>query len=257
MSQPADTFGSYRSLGSPALRAARAVDRLVTVAIALVLAVAFALACYSLWDSWNVLEGGAVPARPTDAESFAALRAQNPDIVAWLTVDNTHIDYPVVRGEDNYEYLSRDATGAYAASGSIFLDSECAPDFSEPYEVIFGHHMQYGKMFGDLDKFCDQGFFDQNRTASLMLPGRTLSLETVAVISADAYDGAIFGTPAQAGSMQRIVDRIGELAVHRRLGEYSASDQLIALSTCSSSGSNARTVLVCKVTGEEPVAGNA
>ena len=248
----ADSFGSYgrRAPLGIAYRAAQTADRVVTGAIVLVLATVFAVAGYALWDSFTVLNGGAQLQKPTDAESFAALRAQNPDVCAWLTVDNTNIDYPVVQGEDNFEYLDQDATGEYSASGSIFLDSECDPAFTEPYEVVMGHHMQYGKMFGDLDKFLEADFFNENGSGQLMLPDRTLDLQVVAVLTADAYDGVLYSTPAGKDRMEELVSRVRKLAIHQRSGSFSPDDQLIALSTCASSGANARTVLICRVSGE-------
>ena len=258
MTPAADSFGSYGAhgqLGFP-LRAARALDRVVTGAILLALVTIIAFSGYSLWDDYRVLNADDGLQKPTSSESFAALRAINPDVIAWLTVDNTNIDYPVVQGEDNFEYLNKDARGDDAVAGSIFLDAACDPQFHEPYEVIMGHHMQYGKMFGDLDKFLDQRFFDENRSASIMLPDRTLDLDIVAVLTADAYDGIIFGTPACQERMDRLVSYVGEQAVHQRPGEYSPSDQLVALSTCASSGATARTVLICRVVGEERAASN-
>ena len=252
MLQAADTFGSYgvRPPQGLALAAARAADRTVTFAIVLVLALAFALAGYSLWDSWHVFEGGNTLPKPSTAEELSALMAKNPDVCAWLTIDNTKIDYPVVQGEDNFEYLSRDATGESAASGSIFLDSACDRTFHEPYEVIMGHHMARRKMFGDLDLFLEKDFFRKNRTGQLMLPDRTLKLEVVAVLTADAYDGTVFSTPAGQDRMSTLVDYIGKNALYQRSGQYGERDQIIALSTCASSGTNDRTVLMCKVTGE-------
>lgn len=252
MLQPADTFGSYGSRASQglALTAARAADRTVTFAIVLVLALAFALAGYSLWDSWHVLEGGNTLPKPSTGEDFASLMAQNPDVCAWLSIDNTKIDYPVVQGKDNFEYLGRDVTGQSIASGSIFLDAACDRTFHESYEVIMGHHMARRKMFGDLDLFLDKDFFQENSTGELRLPDRTLDLTIVAVLTADAYDGTIFGTPAGQDKMSTLVDYIHEHARYQRSGQYSESDQLIALSTCASSGANDRTVLICKVSGE-------
>lgn len=249
-----DTFGSYgRRRGSSGLvlTAARAADRAVTWAIAIILALVCAIAGYAVWDAWHVLNGSDQLTKPTDAESFASLMAINSDVCAWLTIDNTNIDYPVVQGEDNFEYLSRDAKGEYAASGSIFLDAACDRTFSGPYEVLMGHHMQYGKMFGDLDKFLDEEFFEDNRTGQLMLPDRTLELDVVAVMKADAYDHTIFGTPVSSDGMSDLVSYITEHALYQRTGALSADDHVIALSTCASDGADARTVIICKVTGEQ------
>lgn len=266
MTAATDSFGSYgrRGHGSLGLTCARAADRVVTWAIAIILALVCAVSGYAVWDSWNVLNGGNQLVKPTDSASFAELLAINPDVCAWLTIDNTNIDYAVTQGEDNFEYLTKDASGEYAASGSLFLDVACDRTFPGPYEVIMGHHMQAGKMFGDLDKFLDEDFFNENSTGELMLPDKTLSLEVVAVMQVDAYDRQIFGTPVSSDGMASLVEYIHENALFERSGSgavgsgsgsaagsaLSAEDHVIALSTCASSGANARTVLICRVTGE-------
>lgn len=248
-----DTFGSYgrrRGLVGLAFSASRAFDRAVTWIIAIILALVCAIAGYAVWDAWHVLNGNDQFAKPVDAESFASLIAVNPDVCAWLTIDNTNIDYPVVQGGGNFEYLSRDAKGEYAASGSIFLDAACDRTFCGPYEVLMGHHMQYGKMFGDLDKFLDKEFFEGNQTGQLMLPDRTLELSVVAVMKADAYDHEIFGTPVSSDGMSGLVSHIAERALYQRAGALSATDHTIVLSTCASDGADSRTVVICKVVGE-------
>ena len=190
MASVADSFGDYGRNGSlaPSQRAARAVNHVIAWVIAVVLLLMAALAGYALWDANQVLKGTDY-SQYEPGLGFADLRKLNPDVVAWITVDNTGIDHPVVQGEDNFEYLDKDAKGNDGASGSIFLDSECDPDFEETYEVLYGHHMQAGKMFGDLDKFLDEGFFNANQRAILYLPSETLSLQVCAVVKADAYDG--------------------------------------------------------------------
>ena len=78
------------------------------------------------------------------------------DLVGWLTIDGTDIDYPVMQGSDNAEYLSKDPYGGYSATGSIFLDSRSSPDFTDSFSIIYGHHMDYGRLFGALDDFLDE-----------------------------------------------------------------------------------------------------
>ena len=148
-----DSFGSY-GVGSlaPCERAARRLDHVVTVLLAIVFVLMGAVAGYSLWDQQQVLSGTDM-SQYKPGIGFGELMRRNPDVCAWLTVDGTKIDYPIVRGKDNFEYLEKDALGKFSASGSLFLDSECSRNFDEPYEVVFGHHMDEDKMFGDLDKF--------------------------------------------------------------------------------------------------------
>ncbi len=196
-----------------------------------------------------------MPYKPTQAEdleaSFEQLLKINPDVCAWITIDNTGIDYPVVQGETNFDYLSVDVYGDHSSGGSIFLDSGNSRDLRDDYSILMGHHMQGGAMFGDVDLFRDEQFFRANYTGSLHAPDRSMRLEIVSIIQADAYDRAIYGVPiaAQSGKAA-LISRIDELAVYTRGAPLGTGDRIIALSTCSSDYTNARLLLICRVTGE-------
>jgi sortase B len=259
MNSLADSFGTYGA-GSlaPCERAAQRVDRVVTLALAIVLLLIGGVAAYSLWDQFQVLEGTDV-SQYKPGLGFGELLKKNPDVCAWIKVDGTRIDYPIVRGKDDFEYLEKDVEGKFSASGSLFLDSACSRNFDEPYEVVYGHHMDADKMFGDLDKFLSKKFFNSHKSATLYLPSQTLQLEVVGVIQADAYDGTIFSTPANAERRQEVEDRLKRDAKFLRedsLGKGSpAADgsgatgegQIIALSTCADVGANTRTIVMCRV----------
>lgn len=249
MSAAADTFGSFGRYGhqTAGARAARFFDHVATWAMAIVLLLIGGLAGYSLWDSYQVVEGTDLTQYHPGGYGFAELLAMNPDVCAWLTVDNTGIDYPVVQGTDDFEYLDKDATGAGSAAGSLYLDSACDRNFGEPYEVIMGHHMVSHKMFGDLDLFLDESFFESNKSAKLYLPHETLELEVDAVLTENAYDKVIFGMPAEAGQVAEVVQKAESSAVHYREGSLSPEDQIISFSTCSSDATDARTIVLCKV----------
>lgn len=243
-----DSFGTYAGGTPGVVRASRIADHVVTWVLVLCLALVGGVAAYALLDQYQVWSAGS--SGGSQGLSFRELRALNPDVIAWLKVDGTKIDYPVLLGKDNFEYLDKDAQGNYSASGSLFLDSACDPNFNESYEVIYGHHMAGHAMFGDLDLFDDESFFDANSTATLELPQETLSLEVVAVLEADAYDGTIFGTAASDGRVAEVDALVRQKAMHVRDSDLDDTSHLIALSTCSSDvGANARTVVLCKVVG--------
>ena len=94
----------------------------------------FAYAGYALWDNWSILDGSEnalktmVEYKPDEAEgpsyNFSQLMAMNPDVCGWIVMDHTGIDYPIVQGEDNFEYLDKDALGNSEISGSIFRLAE-------------------------------------------------------------------------------------------------------------------------------------
>ena len=90
---------------------------------------------------------------------FAALESINSDCVAWIRIDGTEIDYPVVQGHDNSFYLKHLFGGKWNGAGCIFLDSRVNPDLSDRHSVLYGHHMKNGTMFSDIAKYKDQTFY--------------------------------------------------------------------------------------------------
>ena len=107
---------------------------------------------------------------PWPEVDFSALQEINEDVVGWIYIPDTEINYPVVQGEDNDQYLYHLLTGAYNASGSIFLDAGAASDFSGKNSPVYGHHMKNGSMFAGLMDYKSQEFFDQHPKAYLMTP---------------------------------------------------------------------------------------
>ena len=110
---------------------------------------------------------------------FERLHKINPDIVAWIEVPGTNIDYPVVQGKNNEEYMHHTFRKNYNFAGCIFLDSHCHQDFSSDNSVIYGHHMRNGTMFAQLVKFREDSFVKKHRRIILYLPGETRKLNAV------------------------------------------------------------------------------
>ena len=141
--------------------ALRAANGLLDGVTALLVLLAVVWSGYALWDNSRVyaaadnVQAGLLAFKPQPQEdnslSFGQLRDINPDVCGWLTLDGTAIDYPVVQGESNFTYLNTDVYGSFALAGSIFLDVDCDADLSGRYSLIYGHHMENGRMFGDLD----------------------------------------------------------------------------------------------------------
>lgn len=222
---------------------------------------------YALWDNAQVLASAAdVQAEllqwkpqkaaeespvPDNGEAFAQLRRINPDVCAWLTMDGTGIDHPVVQGPNNLSYISRDVFGNFSLAGSIFLDSRDDPKFGEGYALLYGHHMADGNMFGDLDLYKEKIFFSEHKTGQLILPERVYQLEVAACLVTGASDANIFDP-------ERVRDQPGKLMeFFRENGQYIRADLLdregkyLALSTCSTEFTDARTVVLARMTAVE------
>lgn len=101
---------------------------------------------------------------------FAKLSEINPDVVGWIYIEGTNINYPIVQGVDNHYYLKRLFDGTDNSAGCIFLDYRCSPDFSDQHSIIYGHHMKNKSMFSGLMDYKDQSFYEEHSIALLVTP---------------------------------------------------------------------------------------
>ena len=109
-------------------RLARAGDRVLTWFAGFLVLLMLLYGGYSLWDTNNVMNGGFIsdellhykPTGTNDCARLQDLMAKNPDVVGWVTIDGTNIDYPFVQGKDNQEYLNKNVLGESAVSGAVF-----------------------------------------------------------------------------------------------------------------------------------------
>lgn len=242
-----------------AAKLARFGDRLISLIAAGLIMLLLLYGGYSLWDTAMLYRGAFLsndllefkPAETGDPSSnptLEELQSINPDVCAWLTIDGTHIDYPVVIGEDNMEYVNKDVYGEFALSGAIFLDSSNARDVSDSYTLIYGHHMANGAMFGDVVEFVNTDYFNDHTSGTLYLPDATYSIELFACVQVDAYDSVIYNPAAQAGDVSELLNYVNEIAVQSRYIGVQPSDQVIGLSTCSEATTNGRVVLFGRLT---------
>lgn len=238
-----------------AAKLARAGDRLVSMVAAALIVIMLLFGGYSLWDTAMVFNGAFLdndllqfkPANTDNPDSnptLEELQAINPDVVGWLTVDGTHIDYPVVIGDDDMEYVNKDVYGDFALSGSIFLDSDNARDISDPYTLVYGHHMDNGAMFGDVVEFVNTDYFEAHPTGTLYLPNATYSIELFACLEVDAFDSMVYDPKAQPqGDISELLNYIDENAVQSRYIGVTPQDKVIGLSTCAEAETNGRVVI--------------
>lgn len=238
----------------------RAANALVSFVVALCLCTAGLYSVYALWDNSRVysaaedVRADMMKLKPTVIEaggaSFEELLAVNPDVCAWVTIDNTNIDYPVLQGATNLTYINTDVYGNFAMAGSIFLDSRSDRGFGDMYSLLYGHHMANGNMFGDLDKFEEETFFRKNKTGTLILPDRTYDLEIYACMLVTASEDAIFDPQQYQDDINSLLDFVEQNALYydadtvAELRQKDGSSQILALSTCSSEFTDARTIIL-------------
>ena len=208
---------------------------------------------YSLWNTIMIYRGAfssndLLKYQPTgdgpNSITLGELMKLNKDVVGWIKIFDTHISYPVVQGKDNQEYLNKDVFGEFSFSGSIFLDYRNACDFTDSYSIIYGHHMEYGAMFGDVVEFKNDDYFQEHKTGALFLLDDTYKITLFACVETQEFNNKIYNPIVQGkDNLDTLLKYIKDEAVQYRDISLNHDDKIMGLSTCAEAGTNERVVL--------------
>lgn len=231
------------------------IDHMVNfIALMLILLLMF-LSCYMLWDSNQVFEAAdaknyeAYMPSENHTKSFEELQKINPDVFGWIRINDTNVNYPLLQAEDDDTYMNTDAEGNYSLSGSIFLHCANSPDFSDFNNLIYGHHMEKHKMFGDVGLFTEKKYFDEHPYGNLFFDGKDHGIEFYALLQADAYNERLFSVcPETSEAKQEYLQEILDNALYKRNLNVTEEDHLVLLITCTSEMTNGRNILVGRLT---------
>ena len=179
---------------------------------------------------------------------FEVLWEQSEDIVAWLYCEDTPINYPIAQSYDNEYYVERLLDGSWNAAGTLFLDCTNEPDFSEFNNIVYGHNMVNDSMFGTLDEYYDQAYYDEHPTMYLLTPEQYYKVELVAGV-VNPIDSWLYNLDFT--DPQRKADLLftwTELSTFETDTQYTTDDTFVTLSTCTYDYDYARFLLVGKLT---------
>lgn len=124
----------------------------------------------------------------SETNFVAQLKAKYPDMVGWIKIEGTDIDFPVVQGKDNDFYLNHTYKGEYHPFGEVFMDKDDKPDYSDQNTVLYGHNVRSGHVFHDLEQYKEQTFRDAHPYIEIDTVDGKRTYEIVAVYTASAYD---------------------------------------------------------------------
>ena len=219
----------------------KTMNRAYEKTMLLIFIIALLICIYALYDTWYVFDHANdksyLKFKPGVEEENGAV-SESPitsDMVGWITMDDTNIDYPIMQGEDNTAYLNKDPYGKFSLSGSIFLDSRNNSAFTDEYSLIYGHHMEYGVMFGALDDYLDEDYLNSHGHGQLLVErdGKVMyELEAFYAMSADAKDDFIFNP-----------ENYEELYAFLREKGMDINHRVLCLSTCAGDTSTTRIVV--------------
>lgn len=184
---------------------------------------------------------------PVAAVDFVSLREQYPDVQGWLTIPDTGIDYPVLQSEqENGEfYLKRNYKKEYDINGILFLQADCKVSESRNL-IIYGHNMNSGAMFGNLDFYADETYYQEHPFAYLQTEDSIQEYRIVTVLKADRNLFPFQQKLADAEAVQEYLKAAKQREVFETGDDYLKCiyDKVLTLVTCSYEWSGARNIVL-------------
>ena len=174
---------------------------------------------------------------------LSALREVNPDVVGWIRVPDTKIDYPVVQGEDNGYYLKHTWQNSENSVGSIFMDYRSSPALTDFNTLIYGHNMRGGSMFASLRSYSQQRYYEEHPYVYLVADNGVFRFEVFSAYQAE-LDASAYGLSFQQRETREkfLADAAEKSDIETGI-EPGVRDRILTLSTCSGAGYDNRWVV--------------
>lgn len=177
------------------------------------------------------------------------LYEKNNDIVGWIKIENAMIDYPVMQTKDRPDfYLRRNFYKEYSYWGTPYLAESCDIGKSDNL-IIYGHHINGAKMFGELEKYRRKDFYESHKKVKFYTQQENAEYEIIAVFRTVAYIGFPYYKFVNASSedeFNTFVNKCKELSFYQTEEKTQYGDKFITLSTCDYTSKNGRFVVVAK-----------
>ena len=172
-------------------------------------------------------------------KKFEQLYKKNKDFIGWITIDDTHIDYPVMYSPSDQEggeyYIHRDYDGKYSSAGLPFIDANCSVNPATDNIIIYGHNMKNGSMFGHLKKFVESDeTYKKSKYFWILTPEKSYRYEIISAyttgVNSDTY--TLFKGPGE--EFEQYLQKIkGYSEIQTEENELTIKDKIVTLSTCT------------------------
>ncbi|WP_270467377.1 class B sortase [Butyribacter intestini] len=185
---------------------------------------------------------------------YRNLYKTNSDLVGWLVVNGTQINYPVVQSTVYQEfYLDHNFDGENDESGAVFADARNDVFKPDDNVILYGHNMKNGSIFGTLQYYLDKSYYEKHKTMSFDTLYKRYDYQIVAVglskitdESADTFKYYDFLNAAGEKEFDNFKEKIKSLEVYDTGVKMKYGDKLITLSTCNSVEKNGRLFVIAK-----------
>ena len=191
--------------------------------------------------------------KPPILKKYETLYNKNRKLIGWLKIEGCDIDYPVMQTSNNEYYLDHNYNQEYDKNGSLFLDKDCDAAFPNDNMIIYGHHMKSGKMFGNLNYYSKESFWEDNKEFTFDTIYETGTYAVMYVFRSKIYSEEEivfkyyqFIDATSENEFNSNMEEMANMSLYDTGVTASYGDRLITLSTCDSSEEDGRFVVVAK-----------
>ena len=182
---------------------------------------------------------------------YVPLYERNSDLVGWIAIPDTNINYPVVQSPDRPDhYLYRDFYGEDSTHGCIYAREACNVQMPSDNVVIYGHRMKDGSMFNNLLHYEKQSYYEAHKYIQFDNLQEHHVYEIMAVFktvaTASGFDYHLFVDAFDEADFDDFVAQCKAMSLYETGVSAEYGDKLITLSTCEYSQDNGRMVIVAK-----------
>ena len=167
---------------------------------------------------------------------FAGMRAVNEDVIGWIQIPDSPVDYPLLDADDNKYYLNHTYDRQWSSYGSIFLEPRNNPDLNERHLVIYGHNMVNESMFGSLLEYKNQEYADTHPEITVCMTDRDLTYRIFSAYTAHVDSAAYRMSFSEDASFMEMAEQMKVNSVIAADVMPTAEDQVLTLSTCTPEG---------------------
>ena len=166
---------------------------------------------------------------------FKKLKEQNNETVAWIKVNNTNVEYPVVRATNNSFYLNHSFDKSKNSAGWIFADYKNKFDNTDKNIVIYGHNMRDDSMFGSLKNILNSDWYDndENTNITLYTENEKSIYKVFSIYKIESEDYYIKTEFSNDNEFEKFIETLKKRSIKNFNIDISKEDSILTLSTCA------------------------
>ena len=215
-------------------------DKVLNKFVLIIIILALFLSLYCIYDSYQIYEESVLSEELKNYDPIINRDYENPNIIGWLRIDNTIIDYPILQGNNNTDYLNLNYKNEYSSSGSIFLDYRNNKNFKDDFSIIYGHNTSYKAMFSELKNYKNYDYLKKNKTCKLFLKSETYIINIILYKEIGDRDDIPY-------NLYLYKNNYNDLIFKTLMNKKGNSRKMLLLSTCKNGQRNKRIVLLSEL----------